>query len=198
MKELSWRSGIGYNNIRKNREEARDAEIRRLLDMGAVSLPMYPDYLIMNNGDVYSCLRRMVKRLRPGRKQSGYCFVGMTNRDGERKYEMIHRLVAMAFVANDFGYSEVNHKDGDKGNNDFRNLEWVTPKQNISHAVKTGLLRLPQPKLTDEQIIAVAQSTGSCATVAKQYGVSAETVRNIRVRRSKYYKNFFQNLEGVA
>jgi len=57
----------------------------------------------------------------------------------------IHRLVALAFVANIDCKSEVNHKDGDKLNNEFYNLEWVTTSENNIHAFKLGL-RKPSEK----------------------------------------------------
>ena len=47
-----------------------------------------------------------------------------------------HRLVAETFL----GYEkelQVNHKDGDKTNNNITNLEWVTASENISHSFRT-------------------------------------------------------------
>lgn len=59
--------------------------------------------------------------------------------EGKRKNFFVHRLVAEAFVE---GYKEgyqVNHKDGNKRNNYYENLEWVTPRDNQMHAFRMGL-----------------------------------------------------------
>jgi len=69
-----------------------------------------------------------------------------------------HRLVAEAFVPNPENKTEVNHIDGNKLNNNADNLEWVTHLENMQHAVKTGLHRLPSGEksrraiLTQEQV----------------------------------------------
>ncbi len=52
----------------------------------------------------------------------------------------VHRIVATTFIPNtDSKKIFVNHKDGDKQNNDVSNLEWVTPSENCTHAYQTGL-----------------------------------------------------------
>ena len=56
-----------------------------------------------------------------------------------RKTFQVHRLVLDAFVGHQPSM-EVNHKDGRKKNNSLSNLEWVSHKTNMGHAVETGLL----------------------------------------------------------
>lgn len=62
---------------------------------------------------------------------------------GRMYNRQVHRLVACAFVPNPDAtrYTQVNHIDGDPSNNDAANLEWVTAKQNVRHAIITGLIQ---------------------------------------------------------
>src|SRR6266700_6502759 len=53
--------------------------------------------------------------------------------------EYLHEWVALIYLGPCPRGKEVNHKDGNKLNNDPRNLEYVTHKQNFEHAVKNGL-----------------------------------------------------------
>ncbi len=72
--------------------------------------------------------------------QSGLYNTIVLARNGEKKTVYLHRLVAVAFVDNPHGYNEINHIDGNKKNNCYSNLEWVTHKENMEHASKNVLL----------------------------------------------------------
>ena len=73
------------------------------------------------------------KQLAFKRHKSGYSFVTLC-KDKIHKNSSVHILVALAFVPNPLGKHQVNHKDGDRGNNCFDNLEWVTASENIRHS----------------------------------------------------------------
>ena len=76
------------------------------------------------------------KIMRTHDNQSGYLRVAIGNEKHEIK---VHRAVAEMFVPNPFNLPLVNHIDGNKHNNCVDNLEWVTPKENVNHAIRMGL-----------------------------------------------------------
>ena len=50
---------------------------------------------------------------------------------GKTKYYLVHRLVAMAFIPNPYGYEEINHIDENPQNNEYTNLEWCDHLYNV-------------------------------------------------------------------
>lgn len=57
-------------------------------------------------------------------------------KNGIHKTFRIHRLVAAAYIPNLRNCLEINHKDMNRANNTVYNLEWVSRRENILHAVK--------------------------------------------------------------
>lgn len=80
----------------------------------------YPGYLISPNGRLWSV--RTQRFLTP-RRTKGYLTYHL-RKDLKGYSPYIHQLVAMAYIANPLGLTEVNHKDEDKHNNLRDNLEW--------------------------------------------------------------------------
>lgn len=84
-------------------------------------------YSITNDGKVYSYISG--RYLHKGFDKDGYALVTLS-RDNYRRTYRVHRLVAETFVDNSENKAEINHKDFNRKNNWFENLEWVTQKEN--------------------------------------------------------------------
>lgn len=68
-------------------------------------------------------------------------------KNGKQKKYCVHRLVAETFILNSNNKTQVNHKDCNKHNNNAKNLEWCTPKENVTHAINNGLCDLRDEKM---------------------------------------------------
>jgi hypothetical protein len=77
-------------------------------------------------------------------------FIVLLYKNNKRKRYYVHRLVADAFCQKKEGKVFVNHKDLNKHNNHFSNLEWVSSKENVIHY--TSSEKYKPRKYTDEQI----------------------------------------------
>lgn len=126
--------------------------------------------------------RKKGKMLRPGRSLDHYYTVSLC-----RKTQKVHRLVAQAFVDNPFNKKVVNHKDGDKTNNHYTNLEWVTHKENIRHALRNGFIQ-KKSTLNPQEVKAVYNSALECNRLAKIFGVSIRTIYRIKNKSLKCYQ----------
>ena len=85
----------------------------------------------------------------------------------------IHRLVAKAFIPNPLGYRTVNHKDGNSLKNNVENLEWCSQKQNVQHAIKTGLRKTHK---FDKETLSRLYEEKTSKEIAVIYGVSYGTI----------------------
>jgi hypothetical protein len=97
-------------------------------------------YIIYPNGTIWS--NKTGRYLKPQKCSNGYLFVAL-RRNGKTIQCRIHRLVAIEHIPNPENKPEVNHKDGDKTNNQVYNLEWVTASENRKHSFDNGLCPPP-------------------------------------------------------
>lgn len=97
-------------------------------------------YRVSDSGKVKSYHQDEVngKLLRPADQGYGYLVVSLSKKS-KAKTCLVHRLVAQTFIPNPKNRPEVNHKDGNKYNNNMTNLEWRTKKGNMRHSARMGL-----------------------------------------------------------
>ena len=105
-------------------------------------------YMVSSMGRVYSCPNHIHNGmiLKADKYQNGYYRVALS-RHGKKKYIMIHRLVAQAFIPNPNNYPVVNHKDENKANNFVGNLEWCSIKYNNTYGKVSRKERILNCKL---------------------------------------------------
>lgn len=102
--------------------------------MKAVKIKESPDYYVTDTGCLYSRKNGRFRKLKLKPTHDGYFLARFQKTGKERIVLGIHRLVAQTFIPNPDNKPEVNHKDGNKANNNVSNLEWVTHGENIKHS----------------------------------------------------------------
>lgn len=102
----------------------------------------FEKYFISPEGDVYSTNYREHIPGKPPRKlsyfldSSGYKAVKLS-KNSKGYHFRIHRLVAEHYVDGWFEGAELDHKDRNKHNNHYTNLEWVTHAENLKRSYET-------------------------------------------------------------
>lgn len=107
----------------------------------------YPDYGVTKTGRIYSHKSGHWVELKPQMDTDGYLQVRLCNDGDARRSRLVfvHRIVAETFLYKPPGCTEVNHVDGDKLNNNIRNLQWCNRSANMLHAHDSGLIRTRTP-----------------------------------------------------
>ena len=105
-------------------------------------------YQISNLGNIKSVTRKVKNKkygtmiakekiLKQNMSKAGYFTIGLC-KNGKTKTTSVHRLVASTFILNPKNKPCINHLDNNPSNNNVKNLEWCTQKENIQHACKSG------------------------------------------------------------
>lgn len=136
------------------------------------------DYEITRDGQVVNKTNGRVLKPQPNGK--GYLRVSIS-----KKLQFVHRLVAEKYIPNPDNLPQVNHKDGNKLNNNVENLEWVSNSENRKHAVDTGLHpsgeRCSYAKLTEKDVKYIREhhKEKMIKEWAEEYGVSRSTISDV-------------------
>lgn len=148
-------------------------------------------YSINEEGELFSLKYNKLKKLKlqissiRGIEESGYKNTTIYE-NGLKIPVHIHRLVALAFIDNPENKPQVNHKDGNKLNNNVHNLEWVTLEENRSHAYSNKL----QPK--GELHYKAKISDTDCDTIRAEYATGNIKQWELAVKYSCTISNISQ------
>lgn len=100
-------------------------------------------YMVSNFGRIISCARYVPKNngirrittklLAQNVNHAGYCKTILCKNSKSHKHELVHRIVAKAFIPNPYNKPMIDHKDRDKTNNHVSNLMWCTIQENMQN-----------------------------------------------------------------
>lgn len=114
------------------------------------------NYYALEDGNIYS--ETSNKNLSKHLDKDGYEKVRLVSLDGRHTYS-VHRLILESFnPVDNMELLQVNHKDGNKRNNNLTNLEWTTCAENIQHACNNNLRHIQkgennnQAKLSENDV----------------------------------------------
>lgn len=147
-------------------------------------------YKVSNLGRVMSIKSNIVLSNEITKK--GYCRVALYNKKFKKKI-LVHRLVAKSFVPNPYNKPFINHKDADKSNNIFNNLEWCTQSENERHAWDNELKKRRfgeennLSKLDNEDVINIRMlydNGRKVIDISKTYNVTENCIYGIIKKKS--------------
>jgi hypothetical protein len=128
------------------------------------TIPSYPSYMASTLGNIQKVENKKgysTKPLRKGfSKKTGYQHVVLFI-DGQRFTNLVHSLVAETFIGTRPTGLDVNHINTIKTDNRSKNLEYLTRKENIAHAVMWGIHshgeKHGMSKLTDADVLNIKE-----------------------------------------
>ena len=143
---------------------------------------IYTDYLITEEGDVYSRKFRKLKKMKQQTNDDGYKTVDLRN-NGIRKIYKVHRLVTETYIPNPDNLPEVNHIDEDKTNNNVSNLEWCSHQYNIEYS-------LAKSYIVENVRTGERQTIFNLHAFCRQLGLNIKCLNNTLTGRQKQHKGY--------
>ena len=163
-------------------------------------------YEITENGQVFAVekivisgrnnnvIRKYERKEKPQRfDKNGYKRVNLS-KNGKVETFSVHRLVALNFVEGNQNLT-VNHKDGDKLNNHFSNLEFISRSENTKHAHRIGIVPKGvrkvgtenlRSKLSESEVKEIRESNLSLRKLANAYNVHHSVIFGIK-KGTRYF-----------
>ena len=148
-------------------------------------------FLVSNTGKLYSKVSNKILKTHINKEGYVQVCVSLGSQD-KKKVLKIHIAVACMFCD---GYKDnltVNHKDGNKTNNNSYNLEWISYKGNMEHAADNGLLNIvgKKPvKQIDKDTGEVIEIFESISAATRKFGKSKTKNLSSNISDAMLFRN---------
>lgn len=181
-KDLRWLPVVGYEGVYEVSENGD------ILSMSRIKSNQHGEYITKE------------RLLKSATDRGGYKYVYLTDKQGYSRFIYVHRIVAQCFLEKDVKREFVNHINGIKTDNNYRNLEWVTKSENTAHAYSIGSMGIginirsgsknKSAKLDENKVVEIKNLIKigrNCFSISKSYNVNPSTI--YRIRDGKSWKN---------
>ena len=154
----------------------------------------YSNYSISNFGNVTN---NNTNKLLKIRFDNGYNRVRLYNENGGKNFS-VHRLVGEYFIPNENNKPQINHKDGNKLNNHFSNLEWNTHSENQLHRYEILQKGTKKINLIKDNIIYSFNSLKECGLELNLDSGNLSRLLNGKYKKVKGYKLYIEKEVQIA
>lgn len=134
MEQEIWKSVPGYEGLYEVSTFGRVRSVGRYANVTRTIRGKIQEYSHYLNSKI---LRLQVKKAKrcAGGVYKNLTYLGLSlYKEGKYYNELVHRLVAKAFIPNPNNYPTVNHKNCNSHDNRVSNLEWCTYQYNNTYA----------------------------------------------------------------
>lgn len=155
-------------------------------------------YQVSNLGRIKSFLKNkqgQVLNCSPNTK--GYLQFRL-RKNGVSKVTRVHRIVAETFIDNPNNYTQVNHKDENKLNNNINNLEWCDCIYNINYGTRNErrTKTISKPVIQYDLNMKMIQEFNSIKEAANITGFNNRSISKCCKGRLKTYKKYIWKYKG--
>lgn len=184
--------GYKWKYIEKNNlenEEWREIDLKKVFNE-----EILPDkkYYVSNLGRFKNSYGQIMDNYKVN--ENGYIRVYIY-----KKTFALHRLVALTFLENFENKEQVNHKDGNKLNNNVENLEWCNNSENQKHKFQLGLGNYFTRKIIQYDLeFNKIKEFNSIAEASKELGIGKSGINANCLYKQKYSGGFiFRYVEDL-
>lgn len=139
------------------------------------------DYWVNEKGEVFRNGKQLKPQMKKRKGKDRYYYITLS-KNNKPVCDYIHRMVGELYIPNPDNLPEIDHLDGNRFNNHYTNLEWVTSKENHDRAKQKGLI---ETKLTIDDIKWIKKNcvlnheTLGLRAIGRKFNVHMTLIRDI-------------------
>lgn len=119
--------------------------------------------------------------------KNGYLYIDLY-KNNKRTKKTVHRIVAETFLDNKDGFTDINHIDGNKLNNNVNNLEFCNRSYNLKEAYRLKLRKIAKPMLNKKDYLCPTSKKVNQydmnGNFIREWGSTMQIERELKIRHS--------------